>query len=401
MLHNLKSQQTKVLRDSGHSCGALRIQENFVMWVETVPHPPFGVECIGLFVHDLETGITAFTPGCFGNIYEMVGPYILYSGAPEGDPGGLYLDDTRNRNRIQVTEGYSGNMDGQYLETSENYIVWLAHSGVSWDVDVYEIATGNIFPLFNDTEGYFDIAPDVSGNYVVWARDPLDPSVDERDIFLKEIGEGTDEVRLTYNNKINDSPRISGNHIAWMSGGDIMLAEIGGSTTNITESPAGIFDLHLSGDHVAWVRLVRDPYDVQIFYYHIPSGTLEQVSSAAPGAVFDFRFAMDAMGHIVWHESIEGNSEIMYWSTLDVPGPVENLSGIFDETSGDVTISWDAPLDNGRPSIIDYRLFYKKAGTTGWTKLTNIKETSQIISGLDWSTGYVFIVGALGPKSGC
>lgn len=78
-----------------------------------------------------------------------------------------------------------------------------------------------------------------------------------------------------------------------------------------------------------------------------------------------------------------------------VPGPPRDLGGV--PTTSSMALSWNPPLSDGGSPIINYRLQYRRNGTTDWTEYSHpvSTATSYTITGLTSGARYDFQVSAI------
>ncbi len=81
--------------------------------------------------------------------------------------------------------------------------------------------------------------------------------------------------------------------------------------------------------------------------------------------------------------------------TRSVPAAVSDLSGI--GTSGQVSLTWSKPLQNGN-TITGYTVQYKETSVGTWTTFSTVTELTDAVTGLTNDTSYDFRVFAINDK---
>lgn len=101
---------------------------------------------------------------------------------------------------LQITHNWTKNerpqLDGQRL-------VWQVYDGVDWEIESYDLTTGAITQLTNDTVDEAD--PQLAGDHLLWivhspAQPPLSDSfwVDTPTLSLYDFATGTETLRGTF-----------------------------------------------------------------------------------------------------------------------------------------------------------------------------------------------------------
>jgi beta propeller repeat protein len=227
--------------------------------------------------------------------------------------------------------------------TDGNSIVWTTGYTASYGVVHYDINTGIVTELADDTYANYD--PQVQGNYVTWYGNHNG----DNDIFLWEVTSDTTTI-LTSNNANDSYSKIDGDYVIWQSDVDgdkeIYLYQISsGITIQITNNSSTDENALINGDYITWQG--DEDGDTEIYLYQISTGITNQItdnstSDQSPivdgdyviwlgnggttNDIFCYQMSVDTTrqlthdvnpndmsiddGHVIWNNEAYGNGEV-------------------------------------------------------------------------------------------
>jgi len=230
--------------------------------------------------------------------------------------------------------------EGSCPVISGDIVAYSDYSGMDSDIFILNIRSGETLVLDNGTETTNDIAPDVSGDTVVWQG--LDPTGLDSDIFLWKSGStairnltpGTPDIFQEY-------PDIDGNYVVWQgydclnNSYDIYIHDLTMNETRLlTPGTTCSDELYpkISGDHVVWQCLNTSTNLQEIVFYSISSGESVTISTGNHGEQFTPGISGD---RVVWAEmnTSSGRYDI-HMATCGIDAPLLFPSFTANETVG-------------------------------------------------------------------
>ena len=163
------------------------------------------------------------------------------------------------------------------------------------------------------------------------------------------------------------------------------------TTVDISWSNSGIFSAYNAGSYSVQVSRVSD--GTIVFGPTLYTSTSATISNLSTGTQYNIfvtpNSRSDGLGQTTLGTSLS-------YTHTSVPGVPRNLAASVNSDT-QITLTWDAPLDNGGSSITGYTVQYKKNADASWSTWATNGETDRDapITGLTSSTLYNFRVAAV------
>jgi beta propeller repeat protein len=176
-----------------------------------------------------------------------------------------------------------------------DYIVWEDSRNGNWDIYLYDLGTGTETPICTDPVDQWN-HPAIWRNHIVWVKNGTD-------IYLYDISTKTRRSICTEPaNRYN--PVIWEDRIAWMDDRngtlDIYMYNIStGIEMQVTNGPSNHFGPAIWGDRIIWMD--KRSENVEIYLYNISTGTETLVCEGGPHSHFPSIWG----DRIVWRNGSE------------------------------------------------------------------------------------------------
>ncbi|MHB8869190.1 MAG: S-layer homology domain-containing protein [Thermoleophilia bacterium] len=261
---------------------------------------------------------------------------------------------------LQVTHNWTQN---ERPVLSADRLVWQAFDGVDWEILTYDLASGSIEQLTDDTAD--ETGPEFVGEHLVWVSDPapLPPwvfaaSVAVPSLTLYDPATGALET-IPQSDRVLGPPVTSGDLVVFLAGpspddADLYVYSLAsGQTRCLTRDSYPQSDPATDGRYVAFVT---HPYQYsELWLFDSETGKMMQLSSVGRASNTVGPPSANA-GRIVWVES-DGRDYFLRLFDTAVP-LLTTLTRTEDHTLaqplrtpvlGGDTLAWLVWTDPGRP----------------------------------------------------
>jgi beta propeller repeat protein len=259
---------------------------------------------------------------------------------------------------IQLTEDALTTSD--FYQTDGDHIVWLSTLDGDYDVYLYQISTGFVKNISNNT--VMDRDPYIKGDYVVWRSEDNT----NYELYLHRISTGNTTQITDYHSFENKTPpRIDGDYLVWAwgeQGDDIWLQKLStGAKTRLSQYRDSLAP-EISGDYVVWHGNNSYYSGIGVPLYQISTQTTSYLTNSQGG----YYPQIDG-NYVVWYCIKDGTKEI-YLNEISTNTTTQITNNSTDDLapriSGDFVV-WYKEQD----THADIYLYQISTGTT--TQIAN------------------------------